>query len=69
MDTANPENDPWATLPMVELLCSGFTAAKPEILSIEPRQVGAAKIGHFGFFRPELRDTLWRDSADWLLAK
>jgi predicted alpha/beta hydrolase len=62
-------DDPWATRPMVELLCSGFTATKPEILSIEPKQAGAAKIGHFGFFRPEFRDTLWQDSADWLLAK
>ena len=62
-------DDPWATLPMVELLCSGFTATKPEILSIEPRQAGVDKIGHFGFFRPEFRETLWKDSADWLLVK
>jgi len=54
---------------MVELLCSGFTATKPEILSIEPKQIGAAKIGHFGFFRPEFRDTLWKEAADWLAAK
>jgi predicted alpha/beta hydrolase len=54
---------------MVELLCSGFTATRPEILSIEPKQVGAAKIGHFGFFRPEFRETLWKDAADWLAAK
>jgi predicted alpha/beta hydrolase len=62
-------DDPWATLPMVELLCSGFTATRPEILSIEPKQVGAAKIGHFGFFRPEFRETLWKQAADWLTAK
>lgn len=62
-------DDPWATLPMVELLCSGFTATKPEIFSIEPKQAGVDKIGHFGFFRPEFRETLWQDSADWLLVK
>jgi predicted alpha/beta hydrolase len=62
-------DDPWATLPMVELLCSGFTATKPELVSIAPKQVGASKIGHFGFFRPEFRDTLWQDNADWLTAK
>jgi predicted alpha/beta hydrolase len=27
------------------------------------------KIGHFGFFRPEHRDTLWRDAAEWLQAE
>lgn len=59
-------DDPWATQPMVELLCSGFTATRPEILSIAPKQVGAEKIGHFGFFKPEFRETLWKDAADWL---
>jgi predicted alpha/beta hydrolase len=62
-------DDPWATRPMVELLCSGFTATQPEILSIAPDQIGAEKIGHFGFFRPEFRDTLWKDAAEWLMAK
>jgi predicted alpha/beta hydrolase len=61
-------DDPWATRPAVELLCSGFTAARPEILTITPAEVGAAKIGHFGFFRPEHRDTLWRGAAEWIQA-
>jgi len=60
-------DDPWATLPAVELLCSGFKSIEPEILTIAPSDVGAAKIGHFGFFRPEHRDTLWRGAAEWLL--
>ena len=60
-------DDPWATRPAVELLCSGFTATKPEIVTIAPTDVGAARIGHFGFFRPEHRDTLWRGAAEWLL--
>jgi predicted alpha/beta hydrolase len=61
-------DDPWATRPAVELLCSGFTAAKPEILMVTPADAGAAKIGHLGFFRPEHRDTLWRGAAEWLEA-
>lgn len=60
-------DDPWATRPAVELLCEGFTSINPEIIDIHPADVGAAKIGHFGFFRPEHRDTLWRDAAEWLL--
>ena len=51
------------------MLCSGFTATQPEILSISPAQIGATKIGHFGFFKPEFRDTLWKDAADWLTVK
>jgi predicted alpha/beta hydrolase len=61
-------DDPWATRPAVELLCSGFTSIKPEVLTVTPADVGAAKIGHFGFFRPEHRDTLWRGAAEWIQA-
>ncbi len=61
-------DDPWATRPAVELLCSEFTAAKPEILTVTPGDAGAARIGHLGFFRPEHRDTLWRGAAEWLQA-
>ncbi len=61
-------DDPWATRPAVELLCSGFTAIKPDILTVTPADVGAAKIGHLGFFRPEHRDTLWRGAAEWIQA-
>ncbi len=61
-------DDPWATRPAVELLCSGFLSAKPEILTITPADIGATKIGHFGFFRPEHRDTLWRGAAEWIEA-
>ena len=49
-----------------DLLASGFTNAWLERRHIDPRILGVTKIGHFGFFRPEHRDTLWRDSADWL---
>jgi predicted alpha/beta hydrolase len=61
-------DDPWATRPAVDLLCSGYTGTHPEILTIRPADVGATKIGHFGFFRPEHRDTLWRGAAEWIQA-
>jgi predicted alpha/beta hydrolase len=61
-------DDPWATRPAVELLCSGFTSIKPDILTVTPNDVGADRIGHFGFFRPEHRDTLWRGAAEWIQA-
>jgi len=60
-------DDPWATRPAVELLCAHFPAITPEILTVTPEDVGAARIGHFGFFLPDHRDTLWRGTADWLL--
>lgn len=62
-------DDPWATRPAVELLCSAFTAATPDIVSIRPADVNAKAIGHFGFFRSEHRDTLWRGAAEWIEAE
>ena len=59
-------DDPWATRPAVELLCSGYTSIEPEILGVTPQDAGVAAIGHFGFFRSEHRDTLWRGAAEWL---
>ena len=61
-------DDPWATRPAVELLCSGFTSIKSEIITVTPKDTGVSKIGHFGFFRPEHRDTLWRGAAEWIEA-
>lgn len=59
-------DDPWATRPAVEMLCSGFSAIQPEVLTVNPADVGAKRIGHFGFFRPDHRDTLWRGAAEWI---
>jgi len=59
-------DDPWATPRAVDLLCSGFTGTMAERVDVHPRDVSAARIGHFGFFRIEHRDTLWRAAADWL---
>ncbi len=62
------DDDPWATRPAVDLLCSQFKATSPDVVTIKPADSGATAIGHFGFFRPEHRDTLWKDAVDWLLA-
>lgn len=62
------DDDPWATPPAIDLLVSGFSSADSERRHVHPRDVGARKIGHFGYFRPEHRETLWKDAADWLAA-
>jgi predicted alpha/beta hydrolase len=60
------DDDPWATPPAIDLLLAGFTGTQPERHQISPRALGVGAIGHFGFFRPMHRDTLWREAADWL---
>jgi hypothetical protein len=51
----------------IDLLTSGFTGTRPERIEIDPRDANAARIGHFGFIRPEHRATPWPDAAAWLL--
>lgn len=60
------DDDPWATPSAIEALLSHFHGTRPEHIHIRPRDVGARKLGHFGFFRPEHRDTLWREAARWI---
>lgn len=59
-------DDMWATRSAVESLCSGFTSIEPQIVDIAPKDNNAGQIGHFGFFRPQHRTTLWRKAGDWL---
>jgi predicted alpha/beta hydrolase len=59
-------DDPWAPHPAVELLCNGLSGTAAEIILVNPAELGVKKIGHFGFFRPEHRDALWRGAAGWL---
>lgn len=35
---------------------------------IDPRDVGATRLGHLGFFHRSHKDTLWRQVADWIRA-
>lgn len=59
-------DDPWATPPAIARLLQGYAGTKPEHITVDPRDVGAQRIGHFNFFRAEFRETLWRDAAEWL---
>ena len=61
-------DDPWGTPAAVGHMAEHFTAsADRSIWRVTPAEAGVQKIGHFGFFRPDLRDTLWKAAADWLL--
>ena len=59
-------DDKWAPPIAVAGLLAGYGGTDSQHVTIRPRDVGAERIGHFGFFRSEHRDTLWRPAADWL---
>ncbi len=62
-------DDAFAPVTAVQALLDLYPASKSEIRRVHPRDVGAARIGHFGFFREGFRDTLWREAAQWLEAQ
>jgi predicted alpha/beta hydrolase len=61
-------DDPWGTKAAVAHMTERYTASRERsIWQVAPADAGVARIGHFGFFRPDLRETLWTQAADWLL--
>lgn len=50
----------------IDSLHGFYKNAALERRHIRPQDVGTGRIGHFGFFRPQFRATLWREARDWL---
>jgi predicted alpha/beta hydrolase len=63
------EDDPMIQRAAIDHLHSFYSAAQVERRHLEPGDVGARSVGHFGFFSERSRDTLWRESLDWLRAR
>jgi predicted alpha/beta hydrolase len=49
-----------------EALLSEYPNARITRRAVRPADVGVRAIGHLGFFREALRDTLWAGTADWI---
>jgi predicted alpha/beta hydrolase len=58
-------DDKWAPPAAVAKLLSHYSGTKAEQVTIRPSDIGAAAIGHFGFFRETSREKLWPLSASW----
>ena len=61
-------DDWYAPRGAMEELVRTYKAARGELKVMRPSDVGAKQVGHFGFFRPEFKSTLWREAVEWLLA-
>ncbi|MFN8377015.1 MAG: alpha/beta fold hydrolase [Anaerolineae bacterium] len=59
-------DDDYAPFRTVENLRALYSNAPSEHRHVTPQEVGADKIGHFGFFRKQFKDSLWAESAAWL---
>ncbi len=60
------EDDAIITREAVDALHGFYRHARVERRHLVPTQAGRARIGHFGYFHADSRDTLWRDSLAWL---
>jgi len=60
------DDDSYATKRAVDALLLGYTNAEVTRKHIFPEDIGVRSIGHFGFFREQFRDSLWRDTNEWL---
>ncbi|MGB1561787.1 MAG: alpha/beta fold hydrolase [Sinimarinibacterium flocculans] len=57
-------DDDYAVRPAVEALLARYPAARTDHRHIgRPRE---GRIGHFGYFHPRMRDSLWTDTLRWL---
>ncbi len=59
-------DDEYMSLRNIESLHGFYAAAPREIKRVDPRRLGAARVGHFGFFRRRSAEKLWPLAADWL---
>jgi len=60
------EDDPIITRTAIDRMHTFYGAARIERHHVAPRDIGAARIGHFGFFARSSESTLWADSLKWL---
>jgi predicted alpha/beta hydrolase len=59
-------DDFYAPLAASQALQALYPHARHDLVPVRPSDVGAERVGHFGFFRERFRDSLWRDAVDWL---
>ncbi len=60
-------DDPWGTPAAVAHMTDHFAGSLDRSTwRVTPAEAGVARFGHFGFFRRDVRDTLWAAAAAWL---
>lgn len=62
-------DDPMITHRAIQSLEGFYPNARLDSRHVAPADVGRERVGHFGFFAGESRDTLWKQSLEWLRGK
>ncbi|MBL8157554.1 MAG: alpha/beta hydrolase, partial [Anaerolineae bacterium] len=59
-------DDDYAPYAAVKSMLSFYPNAPIIDKHLQPSDIGAPSIGHFGFFRSKSEPTLWAESSEWL---
>jgi len=59
-------DDEYAPVAAVRDLAGFFDAERTDVQVVSPADRGVKAIGHFGFFRPSMRDVLWAEAKEFL---
>ncbi len=62
-------DDPYAPNRAATAILSLYRNAQVEHRHLDPREHDLGTIGHFGFFRPLFRETLWAEAEEWLRSR
>jgi predicted alpha/beta hydrolase len=62
-------DDGYAPERAIHALVGLYRRAEGDVARVLPREVGARQVGHFGWFSPRHRSTLWASARDWLFEK
>jgi predicted alpha/beta hydrolase len=63
------EDDPIITRPAIDALHAAYRNSAVERRHLSPAQMGAERIGHFGFFAQASEPTFWSEALAWLRAR
>ncbi|MFL6575305.1 MAG: alpha/beta fold hydrolase [Povalibacter sp.] len=66
MTSVSFTDDELMTEHSIRALHEFYAEAQVNFRRISPREIGAQRIGHFGFFRPQFEQTLWTLVPKWL---
>ena len=61
-------DDEYMSASNVAVLHGFYQNSKRDMRRLSPQEIGAARIGHFGFFREEPGRRLWPQALDWMNA-
>lgn len=59
-------NDEYASKCSVDWIAEQFTNAKVNRQHIIPEDLNITNVGHFGFFRSQFKETLWKMTQEWI---